>query len=75
MRIKFFCATLVILTLNTALSFAQCTGPGCPCGGGDDDGTCGPLDTWVVVLAVGAFLFVIMHLYRKQKNLYPGKQA
>jgi len=48
--------------LNAVFLFAQ----GSPCGGTDPDEVC-PLDTWVVVLAVAAFVFAAIHLYRKQK--------
>jgi hypothetical protein len=62
MRLKVFVVTLVLLTLNTALLYAQTSG--IPCAGVDVDSTC-PLDTWVVVLAGIAFLFAIMRLHRK----------
>jgi hypothetical protein len=74
MRIKIFCSALLILMLNVALLHAQvCTGPGCPCGGTDDDGSCVPLDSWIVILAAAALLFTVKYLYGKQKNIYTGK--
>jgi hypothetical protein len=74
MRIKIFCGALLILMLNVALLHAQCTGPGCPCGGTDDDGTCTPLDSWIVILAAAAFLFTVKYLNGKQKNIHVSKQ-
>ncbi|MFC0516575.1 hypothetical protein ACFFGT_20380 [Mucilaginibacter angelicae] len=39
-----------------------------PCVPVDNDSFC-PLDTWVIVLAVAAFAFTAIHLYRKQKAI------
>jgi len=62
MRVKVFFGVFALLMLNAVLSFAQ----GLPCGGTDPDEVC-PLDTWVMVLAVIAFVYTAVHLYRKQK--------
>jgi hypothetical protein len=67
MRGKIFFGALLLLVLNTATLFAQ-GGPGEPCQGTDPDATC-PLDTWVIVLAVVAVIFAVVHLNRKQKAL------
>jgi hypothetical protein len=55
--------TLLFLIANVAVLFAQ---GALPCNDGDIDAAC-PLDTWVIVLAAGALLFTIMHLYRVRK--------
>lgn len=61
---KIFVTTLIFVI--TALScFAQLEDP---CDPTDNDAFC-PLDTWVIVLAVAAFIFAATHLYRKQKPL------
>ena len=62
MRIKIFCAALLLLMLNVAMLYAQ---PGEPCGGVDPDATC-PLDTWVIALAVIAAIFAAGRLIKKQ---------
>jgi hypothetical protein len=62
MKIKIFCAAFLLLMLNVVTSYAQ----GCPCGCGDPDNNC-PLDTWVIVLAGGAFILAVRHLYSKQR--------
>jgi hypothetical protein len=67
MRVKVFCGVFALLMLNAVFLFAQ----GSPCGGTDPDEVC-PLDTWVVVLAVAAFVFAAIHLYRKQKAALVG---
>jgi len=61
MRFKIFGAALLVLMLNVVLVYGQ----GEPCGGTDPDAVC-PLDTWVIVLAVFAFGFAAIRLYRKQ---------
>jgi hypothetical protein len=48
---------------NVVLSYAQ----GLPCGGEDPDAPACPIDTWVVVLAVTAFIFAAVRLHRRQK--------
>ena len=55
--------TPLFLIANIAVLFAQ---GALPCNDGDIDAAC-PLDTWVVVLAAGAMLFTILHLYRVRK--------
>jgi hypothetical protein len=55
--------TLLFLIANVAVLFAQ---GALPCNDGDIDENC-PLDTWVIVLAAGALLFTVLHLYRTQK--------
>ena len=62
MRIKIFLGTLLLLVLNTVALYAQ---PGEPCAGTDPDATC-PLDTWVIILALAAFVFATIHLYRRR---------
>jgi hypothetical protein len=62
MRGKLFLGALFLLLLNSAVLYAQ---PGEPCAGVDPDSTC-PLDTWVVVLAIIAITFAVIHLSRKQ---------
>ena len=70
MRIKIFWIALIVLILNVVSLHAQtCSGPGCPCGGSDDDGTCTPLDTWVIILASAVFIFSVKYLHNKQKNI------
>ena len=64
MRIKIFCGALVLLMLNVMALYAQ---PSEPCGGTDPDATC-PLDTWVVILAVVALVFAIIHLRRQRSD-------
>jgi hypothetical protein len=61
---KIFSATLVFV-MATLSCFAQLESP---CEPTDNDSPC-PLDTWVVVLAVMAFVFAVVHLYRKQKAI------
>jgi hypothetical protein len=68
MRVKIFCGALVILMLNVVLLHAQGPPPDCT----DPDASC-PLDSWIIVLAAGAFVFAIIYLSRKQKNLYTNK--
>jgi hypothetical protein len=65
MRIKIFFGVLFLLMLNVAVLFAQ---PSEPCAGTDPDATC-PLDTWVIIFAVVAFVFATIHLYRKRDGL------
>jgi len=58
----FFSGCLLLLPV---ISFAQ---NGEDCGDADPvDSNC-PLDTWVLVLAVIALVFAVVHLYRKQKK-------
>ncbi len=68
-------ATLTLLFLTVCTCFGQ-NDPGLPCIDPDDpdpnvSGGCVvpidvPLDTWVVVLAAGALIVTVIHLYRKQ---------
>lgn len=62
--IKKIFLTLLVLVITTLGCFAQIFA----CDDADDDAFC-PLDTWVIVLAVAAFAFAAIHLYRKQKSL------
>jgi len=55
--------TLLFLIANMAVLFAQ---GAMPCNDADIDGNC-PLDSWVIVLAAGAMVFTILHLYRLRK--------
>ncbi len=61
---KIFPTTLIFM-LATLSCFAQLESP---CEPTDNDSPC-PLDTWVVVLAIVAFTFAVIHLYRKQKAI------
>lgn len=62
MKLRFFGSlVLLLLILNINNVFAQ----GIPCD--PDDLTCGPIDTWVVLLAVAFLLVATWQLYRKQK--------
>jgi hypothetical protein len=61
---KTFLITLLFVAA-TLSCFAQLEDP---CSPVDNDSVC-PLDTWVIALAVAAFAFTVIHLYRKQKNL------
>ncbi|MDB5114652.1 MAG: hypothetical protein JWQ79_144 [Mucilaginibacter sp.] len=56
---------LILLITGPQTTYAQPGGPPNPCGAEDQ---C-PLDTWVIVLAVFAFLFTTVYLYRSQKRL------
>ncbi|HEY8784084.1 MAG TPA: hypothetical protein VIM16_20820 [Mucilaginibacter sp.] len=68
MRIKVFCGTLLLLMLDVIVLFAQRgRGPGEPCDGRDPDEIC-PLDTWVIILAVIAITFAVIHLLHRQKS-------
>ena len=71
MWVKIFFGAFFLLMINVVVLNAQ---PSCPCGCIDPDATC-PLDTWVIILAVVAFVFVTVHLYRKrsaQQQSFPG---
>lgn len=61
---KIFSTTLVLI-MATLSCFAQLDDP---CDPVDNDSFC-PLDTWVVILAVVAFAFAVIHLHRKQKAM------
>ena len=65
MRVKIFLGALLLFVLNTAVLFAQGSGPGEPCEGNDPDSAC-PLDNWVMILAIVAVLFATWRLYRKR---------
>jgi len=62
MRVKIFLGTLLLLLINTVALYAQ---PGEPCAGTDPDATC-PLDSWVIILALVAVVFAIIHLNRRR---------
>jgi hypothetical protein len=62
--IKKISLTILVFLAATVGCFAQIFA----CDNADDDAFC-PLDTWVIVLAVAAFAFAAIHLYRKQKSL------
>ena len=60
----------VLLLFFSIIAFAQPGGPGQgDCGDTPEgpDAPC-PLDTWVIVFAVAALIFVVVHLHRKQNN-------
>ena len=59
--------TLLFLIANVAVLFAQ---GALPCNDGDIDANC-PIDSWVVVMAAGALIFTILHLYRVRKTVSP----
>lgn len=63
MRMKIFLWVLFLLMINVAVLKAQ--EPSIACGAVDPDATC-PLDTWVIILAVAAFVFAAVKLYRKR---------
>jgi hypothetical protein len=67
MRLKIFCGALLLLMFSTVVLNAQPSGGFGPCDNQDIDASC-PIDTWVFVLAGGAFIFAAAHLYRKQKS-------
>jgi hypothetical protein len=69
MWVKIFFGAFFLLMINVVVLNAQ---PSCPCSCIDPDATC-PLDTWVIILAVIAFVFVTIHLYRKQSTLKKTK--
>ncbi len=72
MRIKIFFGALLLLVLNASALFAQ-TDPGAPCDYTDVDSNCGPIDSWVIVLAFAAVAFAAMHLLNKRKSVqYPA---
>ncbi len=60
--------TSLFLIVNVAVLFAQ---GALPCNDGDIDAAC-PIDSWVVVLAAGALLLTILHLYRARKAESPA---
>ncbi|WP_413667185.1 hypothetical protein ACEN9X_22070 [Mucilaginibacter sp. Mucisp86] len=62
--IKKIFLTILVWVIATLGCFAQIFA----CDNADDDAYC-PLDTWVIVFAVAAFVFAAIHLYRKQKSL------
>jgi len=59
--------TSLFLIANVAVLFAQ---GALPCNDGDIDAAC-PIDSWVIVMAAGALLFTILHLYRGRKTVSP----
>ncbi len=67
MRIKIFFGALLLLVLNSSALFAQI---GMACDYTDPDAPCGPIDSWVIVLAFAAVGFAAMHLLKKRK---PGQ--
>jgi len=60
--------TSLFLIANVAVLFAQ---GALPCNDGDIDAAC-PIDSWVIVLAAGALLLTILHLYRARKAENPA---
>ena len=69
MKIKSFLTTIVVLILVNLNCFAQLENPGCgDGGGGPDDPTNCPLDSWVMLLVVATLIFTAFHLYRIQKH-------
>jgi hypothetical protein len=65
-------AALFIFMFIAFTAFGQDCGDGGVLPGDDPDahpiGASGcPLDTWIIVLAVAALLFTVLHLHRKQK--------
>jgi hypothetical protein len=70
-RNKYFFLLGVCLLLINSECFAQSipTDGSGPCDGdnGGPDGC--PLDTWVIILVLIAFIFTAFHLHKKQKSL------
>ena len=67
--VSFFYRLQFVILLLLVPIIANADDPGdLPCDGTDPYTPC-PLDTWVIVLAIGAFIFTVIHLYRKQKSL------
>jgi len=62
---KIFPTTLILIVVATLNCFAQLDDP---CDPVDNDSYC-PLDTWVIALAIVAFVFAIVHLHRKRKAI------
>jgi hypothetical protein len=65
--IKKFLLTAFVFAAGILSCFAQDDNI-TPCDEADGDAFC-PLDTWVIILAVAAFTFAAIQLYRKQKSL------
>jgi hypothetical protein len=61
---KIFWVTLLLVVINISRLFAQGCGPPDPDSG--DIGDC-PLDTWVLVLAAIALIFVTIQLYNRRR--------
>jgi hypothetical protein len=55
--------SLFFVLLTTVTLFAQ---GGLPCGDGDPDGVTCPIDSWVILFAVGALIITTLYLYRKK---------
>ena len=70
MKIKSFLTTLLVLVLVNLSCFAQLGNPGCggDDGGGPDDPTNCPLDSWVMLLVFAALVFTVIYLHRIQKS-------
>jgi hypothetical protein len=68
MKVKIFLGTFILLFINIYSLFAQTNGGfGFPCDDTNIDLTC-PLDTWVILLVIAAFIFASYNLYQKQKK-------